>query len=352
MTAAVAAHQPPDIYLDSQLREGQWASEPGLVENLKSLLPAQVVDSILPAYKSAATVGNTMFMLPVRANPIGFLTVNKALLPAGTSLPANADWSFAEFESTLSKTAVSSQRWPLAVRLTDEQGDYDWQGYLWGYGCRPFSADLKTSTINSPACVKGLQWLIDANKKGLMAPGATTMAYSDAVNYYYTGRVVAEGGRAAQATLDSQAKTAGKVTVPLDSALTLFPHADGTKPPGPSVTTVGYQVFHQTDAAKKKAIGEFITFLAQPQYLTPGMLSGGGSLPTINGIAAPSDAAMTQINGWVQKYGVVPLGASLPAFTKIRVMRVPLFQAALLGQMSATEALNQMHQKTTQLLAG
>ena len=26
-----------------------------------------------------------------------------------------------------------------AVRLTDEQGDYDWWGYMWGFGCRPFA---------------------------------------------------------------------------------------------------------------------------------------------------------------------------------------------------------------------
>ena len=106
MIAAVQAGQPPDIYFDSGVRTAKWAKEPGLIEDMATLLPAATVADIVPAYKDAATVNGILYEMPVWEYPLGYVRYNKAIFDAnGITIPADGQWSTADFEAAAGKIA-------------------------------------------------------------------------------------------------------------------------------------------------------------------------------------------------------------------------------------------------------
>jgi ABC-type glycerol-3-phosphate transport system substrate-binding protein len=354
MIAAVQANQPPDIYFDSGVRTAKWAKEPGLIEDMATLLPKATVDDIIPAYKDAATVNGILYEMPVWEYPLGYVRYNKATFDTkGITIPDSGEWATSDFEAAAAKIISPGKTWMTAVRLTDEQGDYDWWGYMWGFGCRPFTPDYSKSTMNTPECTKGLQWLVDANlKKNYLLPGTTTMGFDEIDIAYWTGGISVSYGRSNPQVQDKKAKDEGKATIPLDSQIALFPHADGVPTAGLTVYDAGYQVFHQSDPAKKAAIADFLAFIADPKYQKPATV-GAGSLSGFKSVGnpQPDDANITKILGWIDKHGTIAAGINLAQFSQIRLLRIPLMQSALLGKTSVADTLVEMDKQIDALLA-
>jgi ABC-type glycerol-3-phosphate transport system substrate-binding protein len=354
MIAAVQANQPPDIYFDSGVRTAKWAKEPGLIEDMATLLPKSVVDDMVPSFKDAATINGVLYEMPTWEYPLGYVRYNKATFDAkGITIPDSGEWSITDFDNAANKIISPNKSWMTAVRLTDEQGDYDWWGYLWGFGCRPFAADYSKSTMNTPECAKGLQWLVDANlKNNYLLPGTTTMGFDEIDIAYDTGKISVSYGRSTPGAYDKKAKDEGKATIPLNSQIALFPHADDQKTAGLTVYDAGYQVFHQSDPAKKAAISDFLAFVADPKYQKPATIAAG-SLSGFKSVGnpAPDDPNITKILGWIDQHGTIAAGINLAQFSQIRLLRIPLMQAALLGKTSVADTLAAMDTQIDAVLA-
>ena len=241
--------------------------------------------------------------------------------------------------------------WPIAMRMNNEQGDYDWLGYLWGFGCHEFSADQKTSNMSSPECVKGIQWIVDAGKKGWLVPGTTTIQPADVDTAYYgTGQVAIAYGRADIANREKNLQSQGKITANVKSTLVGFPY--DTKAPGLITFLGSYEVFKQTDAAKKAAIADFLKFITTPDKLSAAF-QAGGSLSTFKDVPTPgTDPEFLKVVDWYKKYGVFDWGATIPVFNQIRQKRVPPIQSAILGQSTAAEAAKAIDDIVNPILAG
>ena len=353
MIAAVQAGQPPDIYFDSGVRTAKWAKEEGLLEDIATLLPKATLDDIVPAYREAATVNGILYEMPVWEYPLGYIRYNKAIFDAnGITIPADGQWSIADFEAAAAKIIKPGQTWMTAVRLTDEQGDYDWWGYLWGFGCRPFAANYASSTMNTPECTKALQWLVDANNKGYLLPGTTTMGFDEIDIAYATGKIAISYGRSNPQVWDKTQVDEGKATVKLDSQIVLFPHDEGQPTAGLTVYDAGYQVFKQTDPAKKAAIADFLAFIAKPEFQKPASV-GAGSLSGFKSVGnpQPDDPNITKILSWIDAHGTILAGINLAQFSKIRLLRIPLMQAAILGKTSVADTLAEMDKQINAVLA-
>ena len=355
MAAAVLAGQPPDIYWDIQARQSSWALEPGVIEDITSLVGPDTMATLNQDLIPLVTLGGGVYTLPTHVTPAGWLLYNNAIFKdAGVTAPADGAWSYSDFDSVLAATAIPNKRWPLAVRLADEQADIAWIPYLLGWGCRPFSADFTTSTMDTPQCQAGLQWLADANAKGWLYPGVATIAFGDLDVAWASGQTVFSrfGFNDAAARIEGWTGE-GKVTVPLEPAIAPYPHADGVPTPGLILTVSGLQVFKQADAYKREMIGEFLKFLSQPDVQGPAAKAGRLlSAFTAVGNPNPDDPTLSTVNDWLQKYGPEDIGATLPQYTAIRQARIPMIQAAVIGEMPVADALKQIDKDVNKLLAG
>lgn len=355
MAAAVLAGQPPDVYFDAQIRQSPFALEEGVVEDISALVGPETMATVNQDLIPLVTLGGKVYTLPTHVIPSGWLLYNKAIFAdAGVPEPTDGVWSYTDFDAALAATAIPDQRWPLAIRLADEQADTAWLGYLLGWGCRPFSEDLSTSTMSTPECEAGLQWMADANAKGWMYPGVATIAFGDLDTAWASGQTVFSrfGFNDAQARIDGWTAE-GKVTVPLEPALALYPHAEGVDQQGLILTATGLQVFAQEDPYKREMVAELLRFLAQPDVQEPAA-KGGRLISAFSAVGNPNpdDPTLAQVSGWLDEYGPIEIGAALPQYTAIRQARIPLIQAAVLGEMPVADALSQIDSEVNALLAG
>ncbi|MGZ5397038.1 MAG: ABC transporter substrate-binding protein [Mycobacterium sp.] len=352
LRAAVQAGSPPDILDWTDTQNSTYAWEPGVLEDLSTLVPAETLNSLKPAYRTAVTLGGSMYLMPSVGSFYGFLKANKAIFDAaGVTLPSNGEWTYDEFEQAIAKVAIPDKRWPIVIRMTDQFSEYDWQGFMFGEGCQPYSADLKKSAINSPQCAKGLQWVVDAGKKGWIVPGITTIDWDPQETLYWQGQVAISYGRITSKIREEEARTQGKITEPVDTVLVQFPHAVDVSPVGMSVGFDGWSVFKQSDPAKAQVIGDFIGFAFQPQYSEPfANAQQSASMYTTWNLTTLTNPLAAQVDGWVDKYGILDQGVITPHFPDQRALRNPIYQGAYLGKISVADALREIDAKTNELL--
>jgi ABC-type glycerol-3-phosphate transport system substrate-binding protein len=347
--AALQAGQPPDILNWTDGLNSGFAHTSGVLEDLSKIAPTASA-ALLPAYKKLYTVNGSLFLMPTYASIYNFVKVNKAMFDAaGLTLPADGNWTYDEFNADMAKLAVPGKVWPVAIRLTDWVTTYDWQGFLWGYGCEPWNSTLTVSTINSPACLQALQWLIDANNKGWIEPGAATIDYGPEDTLFNTCAVAISYGRAN--AVQRQQGMAAQTTCPMDVQIEQWPHLASAPPVAPSVSTDGWSVFTQADPVKKQVIGDFIDFAFQPQYSMPyAIQQSSPSLYTSWPNPLVSNPDLLKADTWIAQQGVFNDGVLGPNYLQIRQQTAPIWQSAFLGQTSPQDALSQIDTKINILL--
>lgn len=357
LPTAIQAGTPPDIMEGALTALSQYAFVPGLIEDISTLVPEDHLSHLLPAYREADVANNTMFMLPWYASPAGFVKYNRATFDSvEVAPPKDGVWTFDEFDSVLAKLAIPNKRWPLVARMTDGTGDYDWLGYLFGFGCRPFSKDRTKSTMNTPECIRGMNWLLDANSKGYVLPGSVTISFDDVDNAYFQGSTVISYGRADVNFRDTAPKSEGRVTVPLQSEIALYPNAEGVEPPGMTIFDIGYQVYKQSDPAKRQAIADLLVFATQPEYLDgaavafPSLRIWDTQRDPLRTSDDPDAANWQKVDEWISKYGLLDQGFAIPNYGQIRDRRAVIIQGIFLGQTTVEDGFKQIDEMADALI--
>jgi ABC-type glycerol-3-phosphate transport system substrate-binding protein len=355
VAAAIAAGTPPDLLKDYLGRSSKYANQ-DLLEPLESAIPKDVYDDFLPSLRNQFTIKGHLHSLPVYfwlTSIWGNLAIFKEAKAEDKLPKSDGTWSIAQFEEALKAVAVKDKRWPLGLQFASEQGDYTRLGFFWANGAVLYKdGDYSKTAFNSPEAVETLTHLVDWNNAGYIVPGSTTISFQDLDNAFYQGQVVMGGGNPGNYTILETAQKEGKVTVDWEPFYALFPQKEGAKSGGLAAGPTGVMVFKQTDEAKKKAAADFATFLLGPD-LEKEYAVNSAQFPTRMSAGNPfeGDPVMTQYVEWAQKFGVEDMGLSSPAYAEVRVVMVPLLQAALLGKMKPEEALAEYEKQANEILA-
>lgn len=347
VTAAVQARKQPDIYFDAAVRLLQWQPA-GLTVDINDLVSEETLGKINPAVIKAETVGDQLVDFPVYSDPAGALTCNPALFESvGAPLPDDGVWTYDQFEDAGEKLAAAGKYLTVA-RLADEQGDYDWLGFFYGFGARPFSDDLSQATLSSPEGTEAMAWLADANKKGWLLPGTATISFGDVAAAYNSGKLGCMGGTIRSGANLEAAKAEGQADKSVEAKLMLYPYKESLGGPqfGQLPADAGYLVFNNDYSdAEKKAIGEFLEFISDEKYQLAQAQAGNASTFNDIKVVAPegTESSVTAdfdlVSGWFAEYGTLEQGYAVPGFASCRVDRVPQVQAGVLGTLSPEDAL-------------
>jgi multiple sugar transport system substrate-binding protein len=111
-------------------------------------------------------------------------------------------------------------------------------------------------------------------------------------------------------------------------------------------------VFKGEDEAKRNAAIDFATFLAGPD-LQKEYAVNSNQYPTRASAGNPfePDSPLNKYVEWSQTYGVEDMGLGSPAYAEVRVVMVPLLQAALLGDLTPEDALAEYETQANAVLA-
>jgi multiple sugar transport system substrate-binding protein len=355
VAAAISGGTPPDLLKDYLGRSAKYANQ-DLLEPLEAAIPKDVYDDFLPSVRDQYTIKGHLHSLPVYFW-LSSLWGNAALFTAAKAddkMPkADGTWSIAQFEDALKALAVKDKRWPLGLQFASEQGDYNVLGFFWANGAVLYkNGDYSKTAFNSPEAVETLNRMAEWSKAGYIVPGSTTISFEDLDNAFWQGHVVMGGGGAGNVQILETAKKDGKVTVDWTPFFSVYPQKDGVKSGGLAAGPTGVMVFAQKDAAKKDAAIQFATFLTGPD-LEKEYAINSSQFPTRKSAGNPfeGDNVMTGYVQWAQQFGVEDMGLGSPAYAEVRVVKVPLFQAVILGKMSAQDAMNEYEKQTNAILA-
>jgi multiple sugar transport system substrate-binding protein len=228
----------------------------------------------------------------------------------------------------------------LGLSIASEQGDYNRFSFMWGYGAYFYEdGDYTKPALNSEAGVKGLQFLLDLQKDGIIEPGSTTTRDEMIENMIYTGKVGMMGSSLMLWHLADVAKQEGRVTTRLDLTLAKYPSLPDVRS-GLAMGPSGHVVFQQTDPEKRKWAIEFARYMSRPEVLKA-FCRNCGQLPSRKSVGnpLPEDPYYTACLKVMEEYGVEDMGLTSPYYYDIRVELTDQMQQAFLGQKTAAEAM-------------
>jgi multiple sugar transport system substrate-binding protein len=355
VAAAIAAGTPPDLLKDYLGRTSAYANQ-DLLEPLESAIPKDVYDDFLPSLIQLYTIKNHLSGLPIYFWITGFggNTLPFKDVGAEDKLP-NADGTYpiSRFEEALAALAIPDKRWPLAMQVSSEQGDYANLGFFWANGAKLYNnGDYSKTAFNSPESVEALTRLVDWYNKGYIEPGVTTVTGDDMNNMLFKGEAVLGITGPGWMPIMEAAKKDGKVSQDWVPFYSVFPAPEGAKSGGLAAGPTSVVVFKETDDNKRKAAVDFATFLVGPD-LQKEYDTVSSQYPTRKSVGNPfeGNAAATDFVTWSQKFGVEDMGLSSPAYAQVRVQLPPQLQAAFLGKKTPEQALADYEKAANEILA-
>jgi multiple sugar transport system substrate-binding protein len=356
VAAAIAAGAAPNVLKDYLGRTSAYANQ-GLLEPLQDAIPAEEYEDYLPSLVDLYTINGDFHGLPL-IFWVTHMYGNKAVFTeagADALLPDSESgaWTVEQFEEAMAALAVEDERWPLALQVGSEQGDYNTLGFFWANGANLYEGgDYTQTALNSPEGVAALTKLVEWYNAGYVIPGAATMLGEDVNNAMYMGQSgVAGGGLGSLSTADA-AQQDGRVTVDWEPFVSLYPAAEGVTSGGMAAGPTSAVVFKQDDPAVRKWSIEFARYLASPELLTEYAVNSN-QFPTRVSVPNPFEGNedFTRVNAWIQEHGVEDMGLSSPTYAEVRVLLQPELQAALLGAKTPEEALADYAEKANAVLA-
>jgi multiple sugar transport system substrate-binding protein len=321
---------------------GQFAGA-GWVEPLDNVLPAPLLADLKNTDAAFQSGGKTY--AACYSNDFRVSMYNtKMFAKAGI---AQFPSTFDQLAQDVVKLKASGVKYPLAIPMAATEGGITpWYLLTLAMGGQLFDSNLKPIFQDpSSAGYKALQWEAMALKNGWVSPGSVSMDDSVAFNNFTAGQnaiVLATGpGNMPTANDPSQSSIAG------DAALGLVPGVTG---PGASYgLPEGLSI--PVTAKHKAAAAAFIEWWENPKNATA-IYKSQGSLPcgasTIKQLSASGELqGGAALNGELSHVGpLFPQGAPI-WYSQFSSDAQGLLNAAVKGQMSISDALNQLASKAS-----
>ncbi|MFH0962502.1 MAG: extracellular solute-binding protein [Planctomycetota bacterium] len=353
--AAVLAGRAPDVVSDYLGRTSGYAYK-GWLEPLENAIPPDELADYYEDWIRQYTVDGHLHGLPGYAW-LNVLVVNRALWDAAGKadlIPTLDDptWTVDDFREACKAVAKPGEVWPFGLLLSSEQGDYNRFAFLWGFGAKLYeNGDYSRPTLASAAGVKGLEFLLELQKGGLVQPGATTIKDDPLNNLFWMGKVGIQGHSLVFWKLTDLVREEGRVKVPMDLTLAKYPNVPGVKA-GLAMGPSGHVVFRQSDPVKRKWAIEFVRYMSLPEHVKA-FCRNCGQLPSRKSVGNPrsQDPFYTASLRLMEEYGVEDMGLTSPYYYDIRVELTDQMQAAFLGKKTAREALADYEKNAREIIA-
>ncbi len=350
LNVAIATDTAPDMIYDAPGRIIDWGKK-GLLADLNDMFPQEVKDDIEDALLKQSMVGDDVYMYPFNTGPF-MMAVNKTIfedIDAVDLLPLDREdrtWTIEEYEKALEAVKEKAPDIiPSGFYAKSVAGDQGTRGYITNLGKSRFlTDDYSEVAINSEEGIKGLEWVVEANKKGLVAPGSASMDAGDHNDLFLQGKMAfAINYSAVLKTLFAPDKTED-----FEDVLLPYPTPDGSDPELEPFLG-GFAVFNNDDGARVEASKKLIDFIANdPEWGEKNLIQTGG-LSARNSITGLYDDPEYEYSELARKFITDPPTIA-DGYDKIRTFWFPALQKAILEAETPEDALNEFAEEANKAI--
>lgn len=346
---AITSNAMPDSTFDYPGRIIGYGLE-GALADMSKMVSAEIKADIPEGIWDHCMVGDKIYMYPTHVGPVVMGVNRKLFRDAGAEdlLPLdkpNRAWTIEEFEKALDAVKKLPNVEPIVFYAGNEQGDASIRMFIQNFGADFVDKDHTKVVINDEAGVKGLQWILDAYKKGLIAKGAESMTSTDALDWFNQGRAAfcVMYGPGNMKTLNKMIEE-GKAPKDFDFAFVPQPSSDG-KTLKVEAQVIGYCIFDNKDAKKAEETFKFIEFLAENKE----NVLATGAFPVRKSMGELYDHPELKFIGTMTNH-LADTGYTVRNYAKVRAVWYPELQAALTGAKTAKQALDDFAAKGTEIM--
>lgn len=350
LNVAIATDTAPDMIYDAPGRIIAWGKK-GLLADLNDMFPDEVKDDISDALMKQSMVDDDVFMYPFNTGPF-MMAVNKTIfedIGEVDLLPLDREdrtWTVDEYEKALEAVKEKAPDIiPSGFYAKSVAGDQGTRGYITNLGNSRFlNEDYSEVEINSESGVKGLEWIVEANKKGLVAPGAASLDAGDHNDLFLQGQMAfAINYSAVLKTLFEPDKSGD-----FEDVLLPYPTPDGSDPELEPFLG-GFAVFDNDSEARVEASKKLVDFIANdPEWGEKNLIQTGG-LSARNSITGLYDDPEYEYSELARKFITDPPTIA-DGYEEIRTLWFPALQEAILEAKSPQEALDDFAERANEAI--
>ena len=345
LNVAIATNTAPDVIYDAPGRIIDWGKKDLLVP-LNDMMSEDVKNDISPALMKQSMVDDQIYMYPFNTGPF-MMAVNKTLFEEIGELELlpldrpDRTWTVAEYEKALQAVKEKAPGViPSGFYAKSVAGDQGTRGYITNLGASRFlNEDYSKVAINSDSGVKGLEWVVQASKDGLVAPGAASLDAGDNNDLFLQGKMAfVINYSAVLKSLFEPNKTAD-----FEDILLPYPTPDGSDPKLEPFLG-GLAVFNNEDDAKAEASKKFVDFIINdPEWGKKNLIQTGG-LSARNSVTGLYEGSEYEYSELARKFITDPPTIA-DGYAEIRTHWFPALQEAILETKTAKEALDEFAEK-------
>lgn len=348
VNTAIATNSQPDLIYDYPGRIIAYARQE-VMAPVGDMDLKDVPESIV----GASSLDGEVYMYPVNTAPF-MLGVNKTMVEkAGLldMLPLDDPeriWTIDEYTAFLramkkAMPEIAPMGW-YSMNQGGDQGTRAFVGHIYGSGVT--TPDLSAYTMNTPEGVKGLQWIIDGIKEGIIISGSEAYKSNDAIDLFLQEKICVTPIYSIVLKTTNASKKVGE----WEDILLPLPVPTEADKPKLEAYIGGIGIFDNGDADKVAAAKVFVDFLANdPEWGMKNLKSTGGlSVKSSVTNVYPDNTDAVFAEKTVKYLGTYYNAA--PGFAEMRTLWFPELQAATLGVKSAQEALDSFVEKANKTL--
>lgn len=338
LSVATQTNTLPDVFFESSFAMTNYAHQ-GLLAPLDDVVSEESKKDISKNVWDNVQINGKSYFYPFSQNQ-GMLAYNvKMFEDAGLSQYITdknkiANWTVEDFEKILTTLKEkNSSVAPLGFYAKNNQADTWTMMYLRMFGSSFFD-DKGLLSVNDAKGVKALDFIKDLNEKGLITPGAESIASSD-VNAMFQNQQVAVSFTNAVLYSGMLGNMENGSLEQFDVRLANIPNVDGPK----AVTYVlGSAVFNTNGPAREALAKDFVKFYSENEDLVKASLN---SLPVRESVVAAEKANRPLLEAYIENdKNVINFSNNTPGYAEVRNALFPEIQAVLTGEKDAQAALD------------
>lgn len=350
LNVAIATNTAPDVIYDAPGRIIDWGKKDLLV-TLNDMMPEDVVDDISPALMKQSMVGEDIYMYPFNTGPF-MMAVNKTIFEEIDELDLlpldrpDRTWTVDEYEKALQAVKEKAPDIiPSGFYAKSVAGDQGTRGYITNLGKTRFlNEDYTAVEVNSDGGVEGLEWVVQASKDGLVAPGAASLDAGDHNDLFLQGKMAfAINYSAVLKALFEPDKT-----VEFEDVLLPYPTPDGSDPELEPFLG-GLAVFDNDDSDKAEASKKLVDFIVNDSEWGEKNLIQTGGLSARNSVTGLYEGSEYDYSELARKFITDPPTLA-DGYAEIRTFWFPALQEALIETKTAQEALDEFAEKANEAI--
>lgn len=302
----------------------------GLVAPIDSYLSASDKADIFPNILDALKINGKIYAWPLWVPPVG-MYINLDIFQEKGVQPPSDDWTYDDFVKIAQQLTFTRANGDKVYGFTGQidPGVLNVWPFIMGDGGRLFSADHKKYTLNSAQGISGLQKLVDLSQKYKVTPPDFGSQAADEIKTGFSQKKVFAMYCAPSG--DSVGYAASNLNFDVK------PMPIGAM--GKHFTTGGIGLFAVTQMTDT---GRLAAAMDLGRYLTSGQVSQDVPGYYLAPGARKSAVVKAPITKFVPLVGSTYLIPEIASWPQIRLTVNPQIQNAVLGKVSASDALNQV----------